>query len=223
MNILCLNTAFTDAHIALKFMGKDYFETIDSNSKHSENLLVAIEKLFERAIKKENLNITGNKVLKELDVVAVVIGPGSFTGLRISIATVKAIMVTNPKIKAVAINTLELLANEFTSNNKLKKNATPVIDALSGLFYIAEFDKNLVCITPPKMIEEKELKKHKNLISNDSSLVKTPIILTPEILLSLAQLKINSESFISEKELTPLYLRPSQAEAELKCRQKLNK
>lgn len=223
MNILCLNTAFSEAHIALSFMGKNYFEKIDANSKHSENLLVAVEKLFEKVIQTEKLKVNSSEILKMLDVLGVVVGPGSFTGLRISIATAKAILVTNPNIKTVAINTLELLANDFAGKNKLTKNIFPVIDALSDLYYIAEFDKSLKCITPPKMIEGNQLKEFKNLISNDSSLVNTAIALSPETLLSLTQFKINTNDFVAEKELIPLYLRPSQAEAELKCKQKSKK
>lgn len=220
MNILCLNTAFSEAHIALSYGDKTYFQRVDANSKHSENLLSSVELLFEKIIKDNNLKNNSSEILKNIDVISVVIGPGSFTGLRISIATVKAILVTNPKIKAVAINSLELIANEYTQNHKIEKNIFPLIDALSGLYYIAEFDKNLQCITPPQMIEESQLKTYKNLVSNDKSLSNNFVNLTPETLLNLSMKKIELQDFIKENELTPLYLRPSQAEAGLKCKQK---
>lgn len=219
MNILCLNTAFPEAQIALKFLDKEYFKKIDSNSKHSENLLVEIEKLFEKVIKTEKLNETGNDILKQLDIISVVIGPGSFTGLRISIATAKAILVTNPKLKVIAVNSLELMANEYAKSNKIEKEISPVIDALSGLYFIANYDKKLNCITPPKMITESELKNVKNIISLDNELTNK-IELTPKTLLTLTQKKIENKEFIKENELVPLYLRPSQAEAELKCKKK---
>lgn len=218
MNILCLNTAFSEAHIALKFSNKNYFEKIDANSKHSENLLVAVENLFEKVIKSENLKSTSHNILKQIDVISIVVGPGSFTGLRISIATAKAILVTNPNMKAVAINSLELIAHEFTKNKKVIKNICPVIDALSGLYFVAKFDEKLNCINEPKMIDENELKSYKNLISNDNSLVNEENYceLSPEILLELTEEKISRNEFIKENELVPLYLRPSQAEAGLK-------
>ncbi len=217
MNLLCINTAFPEAHIALSFDNKDYFEKIDSNSKHSENLLVAIENLFERVIKEENLKINSHDFLKLIEVISVVIGPGSFTGLRISIATAKAILVTNPNIKIIPINSLELIAGKFLKKQN-KKMLTPFIDALSGLYFIAQYDDKLNCITQPKMINEKDLKSYKNLISNDISLVKKSNFceLTPEAMLDLAKEKILKNTFIKENELVPLYLRPSQAEADLK-------
>lgn len=220
MNILCLNTAFPEAHIALSFGDKAYFERTDANSKHSENLLSSIEFLFEKIIKDNKLKINSNEFLKNIDIVSVVIGPGSFTGLRISIATVKALLVTNPKIKLITLNSLELIANEYAQKNKINKNIFPLIDALSGLYYIAEFDKNLNCVTSPKMIKESQLKTYKNIISNDSSLSNNFVNLTPETLLDLTRQKLDLKNFISENELYPLYLRPSQAEAELKCKQK---
>lgn len=217
MNILCLNTAFPEAHIALSYAGKDYFEKIDSNSKHSENLLVAIENLFERVIKTENLKIDSHDFLKLIEIISVIIGPGSFTGLRISIATAKAILITNPKIKIIPINSLELIASEFLKEQD-KKILTPIIDALSGLFFIAQYDNKLGCIAPPQMINDKDLKNYKNLISNDISLVKKSNFceLTPETMLDLTKQKVLKNVFIKENELIPLYLRPSQAEAELK-------
>lgn len=56
MNILCLNTAFAEAHIALSYNGKNFFKTIDANSKHSENLLVEIEKSLPKQEQKTQAN-----------------------------------------------------------------------------------------------------------------------------------------------------------------------
>lgn len=218
MNILCFNTAFSEAQIALKFMDKNYYEKIDANSKHSENFLASVEKLFEKVIKIENLQLISRDILKKIDVLSVVIGPGSFTGLRISIATAKAILVTNPQINVVKVNSLELIANEVVNRSKITKNIYSVIDALSGFYFVAGFDKKLNCIVEPQMITEQALKKYKNLVSNDQLLVqkKNYYELTPEILLSLTENKIKNNEFITENELSPLYLRPSQAEANLK-------
>lgn len=217
MNILCINTAFSEAQIAIKYNGQSYFEKLDANSKHSENLLVTIEKKFNNIIEKENLKLNSNEILKNLDYISVVVGPGSFTGLRIAIATVKAILITNSRTKAISINTLELIANEYANEKRIKDNISPVIDALSGLYFIAEFDKNLNLITQPKMIEEKDLKNYKNLVSNDENITKNFVELTPDILLALTKRKISQNKIINEKDLVPLYIRPSQAEAEL-CR-----
>lgn len=205
MNILCLNTAFDKAHIALEYNGKQFFTVTDANCKHSENLLVEIEKLIENA-KPENQN--SSQFLKQLDAIAVVVGPGSFTGLRISIATAKAIMVANPNIKAVSIGSLELIAKESFLEEK-----TAILDALSGFYFVSSF-KNNNCIEPPKMITSNELTTYSNFVSIEAlNLASSVVCLKPETLLNLAKEKANNQQFVSETELLPLYIRPSQAEA----------
>lgn len=219
MNILSLNTAFSEAHIALQFNGKKYFRCVDSKSKHSENLLPSIEKLFYEIIKKEKLKFSTSDFLKEIDVISCVVGPGSFTGLRIALSTVKAFLTVFPNIKTVQINTLELLAYEYWKVDNNLQHITPIVDALSGFYFIAEY-KNLSCITPPKMITKEELNNYKNLISNDYSIAEKVITLTPETLLDITLQKILQNEFVDENNLVPLYLRPSQAEAERQCKLK---
>jgi tRNA threonylcarbamoyl adenosine modification protein YeaZ len=234
MNILCLNTAFPEAHIALSFLNKEYFQIIDSNCKHSENLLVAVESLLEKAthdlqvktnsaVNKSQLNqqnttqkITAKDMLEKIDAISVVVGPGSFTGLRISIATAKALMLTNPNMKAVAINSLELMAAEFYTKSNLKTSISPIINALSGFLFMAEFDKDLNCEQSPEMIDGSQIINLKNLVSlKHENLTTKTVELHPSTLLHLTQSKINAQNFITENELIPLYIRPSQAEANL--------
>ena len=206
MNILCLNTAFAEAHIALSYNGKNFFKTIDANSKHSENLLVEIEKIFAQAGAKNT-----SEFLNELDALAVVVGPGSFTGLRISIATAKAILSVCEKIKPIAIDSLTLIAHESKKEDK-----TPILDALSGLYFVSSFKANKE-VEKPKMVSTNEISSLKNLVSIENLPFETEIVaLSPASLLEVATKKAEEGKFTTEKELVPLYIRPSQAEANLK-------
>jgi hypothetical protein len=66
---------------------------------HSERLLPTIEHVMRDA------NTTGD----ELDVIAVTVGPGSFTGLRVGVTTAK-VLAYGWKKPIVPVNTLEALA-----------------------------------------------------------------------------------------------------------------
>lgn len=80
-NILALDTATAQLSLCLK-KGNSYFElNIQDGLKHSETLMVLILKLMEQAeIQKEDLDLL---ICSE--------GPGSFTGLRIGMSTVKGL------------------------------------------------------------------------------------------------------------------------------------
>ena len=75
----------------------EYF--INTKQTHSETLMPMIESLLEIA----------NETLKNVDVFAVSAGPGSFTGIRIGIATVKGMAFANKK-PCCGISTLEAIA-----------------------------------------------------------------------------------------------------------------
>ena len=72
---------------------------IDNGLTHSEKLMPIIKQILDET----NLN------LKDIDLLVCDIGPGSFTGIRIGIATVKA-FTDSLKIPLVGISSLEALA-----------------------------------------------------------------------------------------------------------------
>ena len=207
MNILCINTGFPEAEIALSYNGKNFFKTTDSSAKHSENLLVEIEKIFNKAGEGK---LNSNEVLKNIDVISVVVGPGSFTGLRIGISTVKALALTNEHMRIVSVGSLEYIAY---LSKKVKK--TPIIDGLSGYYFVSCYE-NEKPADQPKMITLEEVKNFDNLVSIEKLPFETEIVcFSPENLLSLTLNKIERNEFTKEENLLPLYIRPSQAEANL--------
>lgn len=72
---------------------------IRSERHHSEVLLTTIEQLF---------HMTG-KAPEEVDLLACTVGPGSFTGLRIGVSTVKGLALAM-SVPVVGVSTLEALA-----------------------------------------------------------------------------------------------------------------
>lgn len=94
--------------------------------RHSERLLAAIDRLL----------TDGGVGLAELDAVAVSIGPGSFTGLRVGLSTAKGLAMGRGK-PLVAVPTLEAMAALFPYSNAL---IAPMLDARRNEVYWGLFD-----------------------------------------------------------------------------------
>ena len=99
MNILAIDTTTKKASVALKVQDKIIIKEIDNEITHSEKLLPLLDSVLKEA----------NLMLKDIDLFVCVQGPGSFTGLRIGIATIKALAKVTQK-PIYHITSLELLA-----------------------------------------------------------------------------------------------------------------
>ena len=99
--------------------------TISNDKTHSQKLVPMINELV------ENLNIN----LEDIDMFACSTGPGSFTGLRIGISTIKA-MAFALKKPTISIPTLLGLAYNISNFNGL---ICPMIDARNENVYSAIF------------------------------------------------------------------------------------
>ena len=87
--------------------------------------------------------------LKDLDAVAVSKGPGSFTGLRIGVASAKGLCYAL-NLPLLGIDTLESMAR-ICKNNLIHSEKTlfcPMLDARRMEVYTALFDQNLNAIEP---------------------------------------------------------------------------
>jgi tRNA threonylcarbamoyladenosine biosynthesis protein TsaB len=93
----------------------------DAADTHSATLLPSIDTALESAKTR----------IDEIDLFAVTIGPGSFTGLRIGLATVKAFAVVRRR-PIVPVTSLEVLAAAFPF---AEHGVLPLIDAHKGEVY----------------------------------------------------------------------------------------
>lgn len=94
--------------------------SINQQKTHSETLIPMIEDMLKRV----GIDIS------EIDLFVSVTGPGSFTGIRIGVTSVKALAMALDK-KIVAVNTLEAMAfGVFTD-----ENVVPLIDARGERVY----------------------------------------------------------------------------------------
>jgi tRNA threonylcarbamoyladenosine biosynthesis protein TsaB len=99
MNILALDTSCLVVSAALSFEGGTVHMEADSGSRHSELLMEFIDRLCKTASVKQD----------DLDLVACMKGPGSFTGLRIGFSTAKGLSLALG-IPLAAVPTLDCMA-----------------------------------------------------------------------------------------------------------------
>ncbi len=135
MTILGMDTATLVSSVAIVTENRVLAElTAETRYTHSETLVPHIEEVMRLAdVKRE-----------ELSAVAVSLGPGSFTGLRIGLAAAKA-MAYALKIPLVGVPTSEVLAAAFASPGA---RIAPLIDAQKGNAYFSLYqqrENGLVC------------------------------------------------------------------------------
>lgn len=197
-------------------------EFVNSGLTHSETLLPMITRVMD-----------GRKY-RELDGIAITAGPGSFTGVRIGVATVKG-LAFNDDIPCYSVSTLEAIAYNFLDKNAV---VCAVMDARRMQFYNALFrvqngKVERLCDDRAISIEDlrNELKQYdKVIIAGDGAKLCFQNIELENCTLAdkdriyqnavgVAKTAQNKNA-ISPKALMPVYLRQSQAERELKLKLK---
>lgn len=195
-------------------------EFVNSGLTHSETLLPMVKRVM------------GDNEFSSLDAVAITAGPGSFTGVRIGVATVKGIAFAG-NIPCYGVSTLEAIAYNFVDENCI---VCAVMDARRMQFYNAIFkiENGVVTrLTPDHAISiddlREELKQYDSVIiagdgaalcSQNIALDNCKIAADDKIYqnaLSVAKCVKNKKP-IAPSALMPVYLRQSQAERELKLK-----
>lgn len=126
MRILAVDTATTSCSVAI--VDKTYLLsefTLSKEETHSKHLMDMIK----AALTMSGLN------LSDLDGFAVTRGPGSFTGLRIGISTIKGLALASEK-PVVGVSSLETLALQMSYSRDL---ICPILDARRGEVYFSRY------------------------------------------------------------------------------------
>jgi tRNA threonylcarbamoyladenosine biosynthesis protein TsaB len=106
--------------------------------------------MIDELLKKVNLDIA------DIDIFACSEGPGSFTGLRIGIGTIKGLAYGLGK-PVVGVSTLEALAHNITFTDCV---ISPIMDARRGQVYNGLYkwvDGKIVCIKEPRALSIEDL------------------------------------------------------------------
>lgn len=125
MKILAIDTSTMISSCSLMedgFVIGDF--SINQQKTHSETLVPMIEDMLGRV----------GVDISEIDLFVAVTGPGSFTGIRIGVTTIKALAMALDK-KIVGVNTLEAMAEGVFTDEKV----VPLIDARGRRVYYAVY------------------------------------------------------------------------------------
>lgn len=184
MNVLAVDTTSEKLIAALSYKGRRFTSVVDTGkSGHSKNLLPVIDALIREA----------GADIGETDAVAAVVGPGSFTGIRIGVSALTAISYATGA-KRIAVTSFELIAY-----NRAKITAR--VDAGHGNLYIAECENGRVISTD--FIAARDAENAAEFVDNSLE--------PPELTLCrIAEDKAKGGEFTSV--LEPYYMRSSQAE-----------
>ncbi len=142
MKILVIDTSGPVCGTAVMDEEKVYSEfTAQNHNTHSANLMPMIE---------QALNAAGSG-LDEMDAIAAVTGPGSFTGVRIGVATAKG-LAHGAGIPCIPVDALEALS---ASAGEFEGAVCPIQDARAGQVYGAVFrnGERLTGDTPMRLEE----------------------------------------------------------------------
>jgi tRNA threonylcarbamoyladenosine biosynthesis protein TsaB len=191
--------------------------------RHAETLVPAIEFICNAA----------RIELREVSVVAVDVGPGLFTGLRVGIATAKSIA-SALRVPMIGLSSLDLLAHQVRHSPRL---IVPVIDAKRGEVFSAMYRHvpgGLQRLSEPRVGSAEELAnelgagREETLLVGDGALRYADVFASgsgnalgatvgnqwpsANDLVELAQPRALREEFVQPWELAPLYLRKADAE-----------
>jgi tRNA threonylcarbamoyladenosine biosynthesis protein TsaB len=217
--ILALDTATQAGGAALAEDGKLIGEVmLAADTTHSRRLLKVVEFLLQGA----------GRTRGDLDGIAVTMGPGYFTGLRIGLATAQGLAL-GLDVPVTAISTLRLVA---ASVARPGPTIWPVLDARRGLVYAAPFgygDAGLERLDEDAAMSPQRLAgeiKGPALLVGDGAIAYADELAGPEremapgwavmprpgLLALLGHEKIRAGNGVMPEQVSPRYCRPSDAE-----------
>jgi len=128
MKILSIDTTTKFFCLGLYLDGRICEYNLETGRKLSGLLAIHIQ----RALKAEGLNVS------DIDYFACGLGPGSFTGMRMGLATIKGLSLIGDK-PVVGVSTLDILAFGAGAQKQL---IVPALDAKRNLIYCAAYSSS---------------------------------------------------------------------------------
>ncbi len=228
MRVLAIDTSTSTGGVALRddnrLLGAI---SVSVDLTHSEGLMPALDALLSRC---------GIRV-NEIDAVACSVGPGSFTGLRVGVASAQG-LASARGLPCVALPTLDLLAWQAPFS---QYQLCPIISARKGWIYTRffrwddkqpnptsdeysiEIDELISKIQEQTIIYGPALPEYREMllgVLGDECIQPPDTLNTPNpvVLAELGMKKLQQGGAISAQDLLPHYIAASQAEVNWKQR-----
>lgn len=214
--ILIIDTTSNELFLSLIIGEKeDRLYIKDCNFKHSITMMPKLDELLKR----------NNITINDIDVFALSLGPGSFTGIRIGVTTIKGFIFGTEK-KVISVNSLEANAYNYVDD---AKEIVSIIDAKHNNAYVGKYE-----VVEGELIQRKL--EFMDKIALKKEIENVDIFSSPypnsfkaketenyyDGFVELVKSKIAKGDF-STKEFAPLYLKRSQAEEEEDANKKVGK
>ncbi|HOP12268.1 MAG TPA: tRNA (adenosine(37)-N6)-threonylcarbamoyltransferase complex dimerization subunit type 1 TsaB [Oscillospiraceae bacterium] len=212
MRILAIDSSTSTAAVGIGENGKTLISKFTNNGlTHSQTLMLMVAECLTEC----------GLTMKQIDAVAVTVGPGSFTGVRIGISTAKGLAM-GADIGVIPVSSLAALAENGAGEETL---ICPVFDARCGQVYNALFN-GFERLTPDRALTIVQLREELTgkpvlLFGDGAELCAEQI---PNVILATEEKRfIIADGILTAAQkgkpidfesIQPVYLRLSQAERE---------
>ena len=162
--------------------------------------------------------LTKNNIsAKELSAVAIGIGPGSFTGLRIGFSVAKGLCYPH-KINLIGISSLKILANSIKNDSG---DIIPMINDKGNFYYLSTFEYGLNEVGIPFIDQvdsnfiNRNIKENSTIVVNNkesfeyiNSIINDQVKLQYKPISSIDMIDLSYASFIEQKFEDLAYFEP---------------
>lgn len=207
MKLLCIDTTKQCAILALNNNGKLSYRIIPETKRHSEALLFELEQFL----------CDNQLTIQDIDTLGCVVGPGSFTGIRIGVATVKAFQFAL-NIPVVSDNYFNIVASDVKDGYvALKDTSTAVYlskitkSKAGDITTINNIDVDNV-VNGNKLYLDSSEHLAEVITYNNTSMIED----FATIMLNFFTKKAENKQFTNNADFAPVYAQLSQAERNLK-------
>jgi tRNA threonylcarbamoyladenosine biosynthesis protein TsaB len=212
MKVLAFDTTASGLSAALRVEGKTV-AAVRQLMTHgqAEALLPALQMVMAE----------GGVDYADLDLIAVTVGPGSFTGVRVGLATARALGLA-VDVPVQGITSTEALAHSLTEEERAGRSVVVVMDSRRGDVFVQTFDSLLTPLGAPFAVAPENIASHLPdgplLLAGEKAReltldgrdvrVSNTVLPDAEAMAALAERRFGADAAMPPE---PLYIRPPDA------------